>query len=281
MFVKSTVSNHILTTLTASNSKALSTRAVQRTALLFLAKQFQNKKITVIGDYDADGVTGTSILTMGLKEYGFTNVSYRIPRRISEGFGISDSIIDEINEGLIITCDNGIAGLSAIKKAKEKGLSVIVIDHHSPVVIDDQTILPDADHIIDPHAIPGSADFNGYCGAGLAYKFICALFDGNKQITQKYLGLAAIGTVADVMQLREENYVLVRNGLKALTIPTLCTKGLQALLSVLNLYKDIKSSDIAYRIGPTINSASRMNDAGATSAVELLTYDGPTEEKKH
>ena len=238
------------------------------------SKRFLQKKVRIIGDYDVDGVTATTILYEGLKEFGFTDVSYRIPYRFSEGFGISTTIIDEIDEGLIITCDNGIAGIEAIKKAKEKGLSVIVIDHHEPVVIDKNIVLPDADYIIDPNAIKNSADFNGYCGAGLAYKFICELLGHDKKKTQKYLGLAAIGTVADVMNLHEENYVIVRNGLKALAVPALCSKGLNALLSVFDLLKDIKASDIAFRIGPAINSASRMEDKGATKAVELLTFNG-------
>jgi len=244
------------------------------TEAVAFAKTFKNLPVRIIGDYDTDGVTGTTILYEGLTDYGFTNVSYRIPYRFSEGFGISETIIDEIDEGLIITCDNGIAGLDAIKKAKEKGLFVIILDHHKPVVIENKIVLPEADFIIDPNALENSADFNGYCGAGLAYKFICDLFDYDKTKTQKYLGLAAIGTVGDVMQLHEENYVIVRNGLKALAVPALCSTGLNALLSVFDLLKDIKASDISYRISPAINSASRMADNGATAAVELLSFNG-------
>lgn len=241
------------------------------------AKTFMNKKVTIVGDYDADGVTATSILYLGLREYGFTDVSYRIPLRFTEGFGISETIIDEIEEGLIITCDNGIAGIKAIKKAKDKGLFVIITDHHEPVIEKSEKVLPEADFIIDPNAISNSADFNGYCGAGLAYKFICELFGFDKAIRYKYLSLAAIGTVADIMQLKEENYVYVRDALKVMRNPSYTSTGLSALINVFHLEKGIKSDDIAFCLGPAINASSRMKDDGAKDAVELLTYNGPFE----
>lgn len=239
-----------------------------------IAKKFKNQKVTIVGDYDVDGTSATSILYMGLKEYGFKDVSYRIPLRFSEGFGINTSIIDEISEGLIITCDNGIAGIDAVEKAKAKGLSVIITDHHNPVVENEKPVYPDADIIIDPNAIPGSADFNGYCGAGLAYKFICELFGFDKRIRYKYLTLAALGTVADVMQLKEENYVFVRDALKIMHNPAYNTVGLTALVNAFNLSSGVKADDIAFRLGPAINASSRMKDDGAKDAVELLTFDG-------
>lgn len=249
-------------------------------AAVTLAKKYLHKPVTIVGDYDTDGVTATSILFQGLKEYGFTDVSYRIPLRFSEGFGISPKIIDEIDEGLIITCDNGIAGLDAIKKAKRKGLAVIVTDHHEPVVEKGVPILPAADCIIDPNALSGSADFAGYCGAGLAYRFICTLFNNDKEHKKKYLPLAAIGTIGDVMQLREENYVFVRNGLKLLGDPLCCSEGLRALFSELGLKSPISSGEIAYKVAPSINAASRMYDKGASYAVQLLTCMDPLDAVK-
>lgn len=241
------------------------------------AKKFINQKVTIVGDYDVDGDTSTSILLLGLKEFGFKDVSFRIPLRFTEGFGISETIIDEIDSGLIITCDNGIAGIEAVKKAKEKGLSVIITDHHEPIIVDGKTVLPNADYIINPNAIQGSAEFTGYCGAGIAYKFICELFGFDKRIRYKYLSLAAIGTVADVMQLREENYVFVRNALKIMHNPAYTTTGLSALLSVFKLSNGVKADDIAFRIGPALNAASRMKDDGAKDAINLLTFNGSME----
>lgn len=237
-------------------------------------KKFMDEEVHIVGDYDVDGTAATSILYMGLREYGFKKVTYHIPKRFSEGFGINTSIIDRINSGLIITCDNGIAALDALKKAKEKGISVIVTDHHQPVVNDGKTILPDADYIIDPNALPGSAVFSGYCGAGIAYKFVCELFNFEKNIRYKYLSLAALGTVCDVMELREENYVIVSNGLKTLHNPAFNRSGLNALIKLLGLESRISESDIGFKIGPVINACSRMKDDGAKDAVNLLTFNG-------
>lgn len=245
-----------------------------------LAKGFRNKRVTIIGDYDADGVTATSILLMGLKEYGFQNVSYCIPKRFTEGFGINDTIIDKIEDGLIITCDNGIAGIDPIKKAKAKGLTVIITDHHEPVVEDGKVILPEADIIINPNAIEHSADFNGYCGAGLAYKFICELFNNRKDIRERYLPYATIGTIADVMDLQQENYVFVRNGLKLLKQAAFCTTGLNALINELISTEVITASDVAFKVGPTLNALSRLDDTGSSKGVELLTFNGSLTEAK-
>lgn len=242
-----------------------------------LAEKFKNKPVKIIGDYDGDGVNSTAILYTSLLWAGFQNVSYRIPKRFSEGFGINESIIDEVDNGLIITCDNGVAQIDAIKKAKEKGLTVIIIDHHLPNE-DEETgkaILPPADVIINPNAISGSADFNGYCGAGLSYRFACELLKYQKGLCHKLLPFAAIGTVTDVMELREENYVIVRNGIKALLNQSSVTTGLYALMSAFELTRHISAHDIGFKIGPALNAASRMKDDGAKDAVELLIYDGP------
>ncbi len=233
---------------------------------------FVTKPVTIVGDYDADGITATSILYLALKWAGFSNVRYRIPKRFSEGFGISEKIIDEIEEGLVVTVDNGVAQPDVIRKAKEKGLTVVVTDHHQPLVIDGKVVLPDADIVIDPNAIPGSADFNGYCGAGIAYKLAVQLL--GKEKAGKLLPLAGIGTVADVMELREENYVFVRKSLLLLTNATCTTTGMYALVSALNLTRHVSAKDIGFKIGPCINAASRMNDDGAKDVVELLTFMG-------
>ena len=239
-----------------------------------MATDFINMPVRIIGDYDVDGVTSTSILLESLKAYGFTDVSYRIPKRFSEGFGINDIIIDEIESGLIITCDNGIAQLDAIKKAKDKGLTVIIIDHHEPVRESGKAVLPCADIIIDPNAIEHSARFNGYCGAGLSFKFAKKLLGSKHPLIAKLLGLAALGTVADVMELVEENYVFVRNGIKCLLNPHTTTQGLYALISSLDLSRNLDAHDIGFKIGPCLNSCSRMIDDGAKIAVNLLTFDG-------
>ena len=254
-----------------------------------LAKKYKDKAIRIIGDYDADGINSTSILYLGFKWAGYKNVKYRIPKRFSEGFGINetiiDEIIDEIDEGLIITCDNGLAQTKAIKKAKDHGFEVIILDHHLPETDCGLVIDSPADIVIDPSAYPDTADFSGYCGAGLCYKFAEILLDYDKTKTTKLLTLAAVGTVADVMEIREENYVIVRNGLKYMKNFQTTVPGLYAILSLASentknkkdLLKYVTSTDIGFTIGPVINAASRMDDIGANYVIEILTYEGPYE----
>ena len=241
-----------------------------------IVKGFNNKPVTIVGDYDADGVTATSILTLALRWCGFKNVKYRIPKRFSEGFGINSTIIDEINDGLVITCDNGVAQLDAIRQAKAKGLTVVILDHHEPAVIDGVAVLPLADVIVDANA-GTKADFKGYCGAGVCLKFARALFAEfglSEKLYLKLLGLAAIGTVADVMELRGENYVFVRNGLKYLLNANFNTFGTNALIKACGCDKVLTAHDIGFKIGPVINASSRMKDDGAKDVVELLIYEG-------
>lgn len=243
-----------------------------------LALTFTERPVTIIGDYDGDGMTSTAILYRALTRAGFTDVHYRIPRRFSEGFGINPVIIDEIPEGLVITCDNGIGQREVIHKAKEKGLAVIVLDHHLPDTDGDKILLPPADVVVDPHAIPGSAAFNDYCGAGLCYRFAKVLLArtgrNEKAYIDQLMGLAAIGTVTDVMPLKEENYVIVRNGLKVLLRPELNSAGLRALIATLGLSVRITAHDIGFKLGPALNAASRLKDDGAAEAVGLLLFDG-------
>ena len=238
---------------------------------------FKDKPVWISGDYDVDGITSTSIMVKVLKKLGFSNVNYMIPSR-SEGFGINVKMIDRVKKGsLIITVDNGVAQIEAIGKAIKKGIKVIVIDHHLPENEEGQSVQNPADVVIDPNAIPDQADFNGYCGAGLAYKLALHLMNYNKEACYEYLALAAIGTVADVMELTAENYVFVRNGLKILTCPQYLSIGLWAILSALGYTSYIDEQCVGYTIGPVLNAASRMVDDGALSVVSLLCEDKPFE----
>ena len=146
-------------------------------------------KITIIGDYDADGINASAIMKMAIDSIG-GQVTVRLPKRFSEGFGLSEKIVDEIDSGLLITVDNGIAAIDAVKKAKDKGLIVIVTDHHLPNEDENgNKMIPDADIVIDPNAIDNSADFNGYCGAGIAYKIAEELIPDNKVLLSKLICL--------------------------------------------------------------------------------------------
>ncbi len=233
--------------------------------------RFKDKEIHIMGDYDVDGVTATTTMYLGLKAYGCEKVFYRTPKRFSEGFGMKQTMVEEISENdcLIITVDNGIAAIDAVKYAKERGMTVIVTDHHLAGVNDDgEPVYPDANLIIDPEALPGSADYSGYCGAGIAYKLIRSLIGDKARFLEP---LAAIGTVADVMELREENFVFVKNGLA--NLPKTKIPGLKALIERLNKTEHVSADDVGFLIGPCINAPGRLIDDGSMKSVELLTTD--------
>lgn len=223
--------------------------------------------IKIMGDYDTDGITSSTILRLGIEAIG-GHVVVRLPRRFSEGYGLSMKVIDETEKGLLITVDNGIAAIEQIKAAKEKGLEVIVVDHH---LRNEKGELPDADVIIDPNAVSGSADFNGYCGAGLAYKIVEKLCPEQKDVA---IGLAAIGTIADVMNLREENYAIVRKGLKQLVQFKGRTCGTYALLKACDMDKHLDEKNIGFKISPVMNAAGRMEDNGPLKVHKLLSMKG-------
>lgn len=235
------------------------------------------RPIWVFGDYDVDGICATSIIVRALKWTGFTNVHYRLPYRFSEGFGLNKKMVDEIADenAVIITVDNGITALEAVAYAKEKGHTVIVTDHHEPVVNEDgKAVLPKADVIIDPIAIPKSADFCGYCGAGIAYKIAKVLMRNDRRI-QTLQPLAALATVCDHMKLVEENFYMVRSGLEKLNrAQPIGVTGLLTLLKVLDVsYCD--ASTFGYLLGPCVNAPERMQDGGAELAVRLFTENSP------
>lgn len=246
--------------------KKYSVSGVDKAAEIIKAAIAKNEQITVVGDYDVDGISATAIMFY-LLNYGmkYTKVKLRLPKRFTEGYGLSEKIIDEIDSGLVITVDNGIAAIPAIKKAKEKGLTVIVTDHHlaSPAG------LPEADLIIDPNAIPGQADWNGYCGAGLAYKIACQMVP-NSYYLQKMLSLACVATIADSVPLLEDNRNIVVDGLAALKTVTGVPQGLRSLLEKKNLTGHITEEDIGFTIAPCLNAPGRLEDAGAVQSLNLF-----------
>lgn len=238
-------------------------------AALFI-KEHADEKITIVGDYDCDGICAATIMYMGIirRLLPAQEPEVRIPRRFSEGYGLSEKIIDEINEGLVITVDNGIASIDAIRKAKEKGLKVIITDHHLPVRDDDgNIILPPADVIIDPWTEVES-EYRGYCGAGLAYRLI------KEMIPDQYINdlktLAAIATVADVMTITETNWLLVRDGIRLInegeSIP-----AINKLMGVKNIEGHVNETTFGFDFGPIGNAPGRLLDEGAQNVFTVFT----------
>lgn len=229
----------------------------------------QDSTVSIVGDYDVDGVCATTIMYLGIMKYSGVEPHVRIPRRFSEGYGISTKIINEIESGLVITVDNGIAALEQIRVAKEKGLKVLVTDHHLPIMDEDtgKTILPDADIIVDPHAVPGS-EFCDYCGAAIAYRFIEELIPNETELLEHCKAFAGLATVADVMPLIGDNRNFVIDSLD-LVRNRKVTLGLNTLLNELNL-SYVTEGDYGFKLGPVINAAGRLYDDGPMHVFELL-----------
>ena len=223
-------------------------------------------RITIVGDYDSDGINATTIMYWGFLKLGITPI-LRIPHRMSEGYGLSEKIIDEIPSGLVLTVDNGIAAIDAIKKAKEKGLSVVVTDHHQPVRDKEgNMILPEADLIVDPHLDGDTSEFQDYCGAGISYRFVRKMFGAK---FPELLVLASIATVTDVIPLYGANRTLVRDGLKYINKRRV-VPGLEALLKMLELDDHISEGNYGFLLGPIFNASGRLYDNGAERVIKLL-----------
>lgn len=238
----------------------------------------QNKKIRVIGDYDVDGICSTYILLKGLRTLG-ADVDTVIPHRIKDGYGLNDNLIEEaIADGVdtIVTCDNGIAASPQIKLAKENGIDVIITDHHEVPfdMVDGTKIynLPDALAVVDPKQEDCPYPFKSICGGFVAYKLISVLLeDKYPHVMEELISFATLATVCDVMELKDENRVLVKNGLKRMAK---CSNyGLKALLIVNGLEdKKLTNYHVGFILGPCLNATGRLDTA--KRALEL--FDAPT-----
>jgi len=228
-----------------------------------------NEKITVFGDYDADGITAAYILYAFLREKT-DNVDYYIPDRIEEGYGLSEAAIDSFTDTkLIITVDSGITAVEQVEYAKKKGIDVIVTDHHTPL---DQ--IPDAVAVIDHKQSDCRYPYKELAGVGIALKLVYALADCDMCVFDKYCHIAAIGTIADLACLTGENRYIVKKGLNKLRITD--NVGLKALFSVATIdQKNISASTIGFTLGPILNAAGRVSSAYL--AFELLACDNGAE----
>lgn len=230
----------------------------------------QEQKIRIVGDYDIDGICASYILLTGLRRCK-ADVDVKLPDRMKDGYGISDAIIEQAHQDgihLIVTCDNGIAAYEQIVYAKQLGMDVIVTDHHevSYEVSDageKQYQLPPAGAVVDPHREDCRYPYAGICGAVVAYKLIEALYKAMgvpKSEMDELLEFAAIATVGDVMELRDENRIIVKYGLEH--IKGTQNIGLRALMDVTQIERDkLSPFHIGFVLGPCINATGRLDSA--------------------
>ncbi|MGZ9584771.1 single-stranded-DNA-specific exonuclease RecJ [Paenibacillus marinisediminis] len=222
------------------------------------------ERLWIYGDYDADGVSSTSLMIYLMRQLG-ANFDYYIPHRALEGYGLNHAAIDRAKADgvtLIITVDTGISAVDQIAYAKQLGIDVVVTDHHEP-----PDVLPEAFALVNPKLPYCTYSFKGLAGVGVAFKLAHALLG---QVPEHLLELAAIGTVADLMPLTSENRIIVSEALKRMRKSQY--PGIKALLQVSGVdMGQVTSTNIAFSMAPRINASGRLDHAD--TAVQLLTTD--------
>ncbi|WP_270596526.1 single-stranded-DNA-specific exonuclease RecJ [Anaerococcus vaginalis] len=245
---------------------------------LIIETMENGESIRIFGDYDQDGISSTMTLLDGLL-YFYDDISYDIPDRVIDGYGISDRMIDraiEANISLVITCDNGISAIDQVKRLQENGIKVIVTDHHQVSKKEDgewvEQILPQADCVINPKRLDNTYPFDDLCGAGVAFKLIQALYqrlDGDMEYLYGLLEYVAMGTVCDVVSLTDENRIFVREGLKRINNTE--KLAIKALIEENSWNREVSAYTLGFIIGPCMNATGRLSTAKL--AIDMLMED--------
>lgn len=235
--------------------------------------------VKIVGDYDVDGITSTAILTKLLNYYGVEPSTY-IPKRFTDGYGVSEKILAGVKNTLIITVDNGIAAGDVLDKAVEEGRNgVVVLDHHLP----DGREPKNAIAVVDPYLHPDMNEFTEYCGAGLAFKLAeYMLLDEPLATAEKLLNdiqvLACFGTIADSMPLIGDNRRIVMDGIALVNSGrAMLSQGISQLLTIGCNGSEFSVETVSYNIAPLINAPGRLYNAGGTSSLKMLMCDDPIE----
>lgn len=260
---------------------------MDRAVSIIIKKIEEGKKIRVIGDYDIDGICSTYILVTGIGQAG-GNVSYDIPDRVKDGYGINESIIQKaFDDGVdtIITCDNGIAAIEQIEYAKKLGMTVIVTDHHEvPFELDDEGEIVykrvAGDAVVNPKQPDCQYPFKLLCGGAIAYKVIEHLYvtlkRAWKEMSESLIELAAIATIGDVVDLIGENRIIAAEGLKRLKNTS--NIGLECLMELCGVNRDrLSAYHVGFVIGPCLNAAGRLETA--KKGMELLLCEDASKAK--
>lgn len=270
---------------------------IKEAAELFMDHIKHGSKILVWCDYDTDGVDCKFIMSYTLaRPMKIRNIEILCPGRYSDGYGIKLSIVEQFaGTDLLVLCDNGIAAIEAVDLAREMGMDVIILDHHDPRVIEGQVVMPNANVIVDPHLTGGYimdgagnqiGEFRDLCGAGITWYFthevrsMCDwMSDKQKWYLDQiaYIG-ATFGTVGDVVDLKDDNRRIVKQGLTNLN-KGMGTSGIRQLMYKLYL-NNVSSMDIGFLISPIINASGRLEDTGANRIAALLCTDANDEGAK-
>lgn len=261
---------------------------MQEAIAMFTNAVVKHEMMVFHTDYDGDGINCANIARNLASILGITDfVKVVVPRRFSDGYGVQVRHVEAYAEWgckLLILADNGIAAIEPVKRAKELGMKVIILDHHEKFVNDQkEVILPDADVLCDPHVT--GADFVDYCGAGLMYIFANSivstcpwLSDGAKEkfhaVTSVY---AAIGTVADVVSLTGENRRIVKAGIKN-ALAGRASTGMMELLKDANMLDRITAPQMAFFLCPMFNAYGRLDDGGSAAVSDATSYMGVHDE---
>ena len=248
--------------------------------LLHQALQSQ-QRIMVVGDFDADGATSTALSVLALRSMGGANVQYLVPNRFDDGYGLSPEVVEQAaarGAELILTVDNGISSHSGVELAHQKGIPVLITDHHLP-----GDTLPAAEAIVNPNLADCNFPSRALAGVGVAFYLMLALrahlreqgwFSDARPMPNlaEWLDLVALGTVADVVPLDANNRILVWQGLSRIRAGK-CRPGIRALLEVANREAhQLAASDLGFALGPRLNAAGRLDDMSVGVAL-LLTND--------
>lgn len=270
---------------------------IKEAAELFMDHIKHGSKILVWCDYDTDGVDCKFIMSYTIaRPMKIRNIEILCPGRYSDGYGIKPSIVEQFaGTDLLVLCDNGIAAIEAVDLAREMGMDVIILDHHDPRVIEGQVVMPNANVIVDPHLTGGYimdgagnqiGEFRDLCGAGITWYFthevrsMCDwMSDKQKWYLDQiaYIG-ATFGTVGDVVDLKDDNRRIVKQGLTNLN-KGMGTSGIRQLMYKLYL-NNVSSMDIGFLISPIINASGRLEDTGANRIAALLCTDANDEDAK-
>ena len=252
---------------------------------IVLGKIRLGKSIRIIGDYDVDGICAAYILLMGIRALG-GKADTAIPHRIKDGYGLNENLIEAAAEDgidTIITCDNGIAAAPQIALAKEKGMTVVVTDHHEvPFEEGEQGriyLLPKADAVVDPRQPDCTYPYKQICGAVVAAKFVSAMMDREdalpiplqlrERLEEEMLTFGALATVCDVMELKDENRIIVKKGLALMQNTS--NMGLKALLTVNGIEdKELSPYHAGFVIGPCMNATGTVSYTHLTLPTILL-----------